>query len=65
MNLNSLTSVELDGVSMADYPDFVDAYICYAEDSNGNALSDEQLEEISDDEDYQEFVQEMAHESIF
>ena len=65
MNLNSLTSVELDGVSMADYPDFVDAYISYAEDSNGNALSDEQLEEISDDEDYQEFVQEMAHESIF
>ena len=47
---------------MADYPDFVDAYIVYAEDGNGNALSEDQLIMIGND--HPDFVQEMAHEQI-
>ena len=62
MNLSTLTHVEVDGVSMADYPDFVDAYIVYAEDGNGNALSEDQLIMIGND--HPDFVQEMAHEQI-
>ena len=60
MNLSKLTHVEIDGVSMADYPDFVDAYIVYAEDGNGNALTEDQLIAIGND--HPDFVQEMAHE---
>jgi len=47
---------------MADYPDFVDAYISYAEDSNGKALTDEQLETLTNE--HQDFVQEWAHDEI-
>ena len=62
MNIETLNNVQVEGVDMADYPDFVDAYISYAEDDNGNELSDEQLEKLT--EDNQEFVQELAHEDI-
>ena len=62
MNIETLNNVQVEGVDMADYPDFVDAYISYAEDANGNELSDEQLEKLT--EDNQEFVQELAHEDI-
>ena len=47
---------------MADYPDFVGAYIVYAEDGNGNALTEDQLIAIGND--HPDFVQEMAHEQI-
>jgi hypothetical protein len=47
---------------MLDYPDLVDAYISSADDANGNPLSDEQLEALTDDNP--EFVQEMAHDEI-
>ena len=60
MNLSTLTHIEVDGVSMADYPDFVDAYIVYAEDGNGNALTEDQLIAIGND--HPDLVQEMAHE---
>jgi len=63
MNIESLSIVEVDGVSMADYPDFVDAYISYAEDKSGNVLTDEQLSQLT--EDNQEFIQELAHEEMF
>lgn len=62
MNLSTLTHIEIDGVSMADYPDFVDAYIVYAEDGNGNELTEDQLIAIGND--HPDFVQEMAHEQI-
>jgi len=63
MNIKSLSIVEVDGVDMADYPDFVDAYISYAEDKSGNVLTDEQLSQLT--EDNQEFIQELAHEEMF
>ena len=63
MNPSTLKHVEIDGVDMADYPDFVDAYISYAEDKSGNVLTDEQLSQLT--EDNQEFIQELAHEEMF
>ena len=62
MNPSTLKHVEIDGVSWTDYPDFVDAYIVYAEDGNGNALTEDQLIAIGND--HPDFVQEMAHEQI-
>ena len=62
MNPSTLKHVEIDGVEWRDYPDFVDAFLVYAEDSNGNALTDDQLNKVA--EDHPDFVQEMAHEQI-
>jgi len=63
MNPSTLKHVEIDGVSMADYPDFVDAFLVYAEDANGNALTDDQLNKVA--EDHPDFIQELAHEEMF
>jgi len=62
MNINTLVNIEIDGVDMMDYPDFVDAYISYAEDINGNVLPDDMLARLT--EDNQDFVQELAHEEM-
>ena len=62
MEIAGLRNVSVSGINMADYPDFVDAYISYAEFSNGQSLTDEQLETLTNDN--QEFVQEMAHDEI-
>lgn len=62
MEIAGLRNVSVSGINMADYPDFVDAYISYAESSNGQALTDDQLETLTNDN--QEFVQEMAHDEI-
>ena len=62
MNIAGLRNVSVGGINIADYPDFVDAYICYAEDSNGKALNENQLEHITNN--YPEYVQEMAHDEI-
>ena len=62
MKISGLRNVSVSGINMDDYPDFVDAYISYAEDSNGRPLTDEQLETLTNNN--QEFVQEMAHDEI-
>tara|TARA_B110000285_G_scaffold213045_1_gene257071 strand:+ start:99 stop:299 length:201 start_codon:yes stop_codon:yes gene_type:complete len=62
MNIYDLRNVVIDGICMADYPDFVDAYIAEATDARGNPLSDEQLEELTNDNS--EFVQQMAHDEV-
>jgi hypothetical protein len=62
MNINSLTNVTIAGVCTTDYPDFVDAYIASADDANGNPLSDQQLEALTNDNS--EFVQAQAHDEI-
>ena len=62
MDIKSLKNVVIDGICLNDYPDFVDAYIASADDSNGNPLTDEQLEALTDNNS--EFVQEMAHDEV-
>ena len=52
MNLNGhevrKASLEVDGVDPTDYPDFCDAYFCYAEYTNGIPLTDDELEQLED-----------------
>ena len=40
-----LTDYELEDVKSWDYPDFSDAFISYAEDENGKELTEEQIQE--------------------
>lgn len=39
-------SIEIDGIDTEDYPDFVDAYITYAEYEDGTPLTDEELHDF-------------------
>ena len=44
-----IDNIEIDGIDMHDYPDFVDAYISYATYENGIELNDDELEELNND----------------
>ena len=59
MDITKLINIEVEGVSMADYPDFVDAHISYAEHNTGYPLSEGELDELTNN--HPDFVQEMAH----
>jgi hypothetical protein len=48
IDVNKLENIEVDGIDTRDYPDFVDAFISYAE-MDGVELTDEQLDELNDD----------------
>lgn len=54
-NIN-IKSIEIENVSMSDYPDFCDAFISYAETNNGKVLTDEELEQLTDNN--QDFINE-------
>ena len=43
---SNLINVQVDGVDTKDYPDFVDAYISYAEYEDGTELTEDELERI-------------------
>ena len=62
MNINGLIDVQIDGINMYDYPDFVDAYVSFAIDEEGNILTDDQLDQLA--QDHPEWLQEMAHDEI-
>ena len=53
-----LKSLEVDDVDMSDYPDFSDAYISYAEFTDGTPLSDDELDALQDQ--HGELAQELA-----
>ena len=57
------TTLELDGVDRRDYPDFCDAYFSYAEYEDGTELTDDELEQLT--EDNPDLVNSMAHESLY
>ena len=40
-----ITDYQIEGIDSQDYPDFCDAYLSYAEDENGNELTDKELED--------------------
>ena len=46
-----IDNIEIDGIDMHDYPDFVDAYILSA-DYDGKEMTEDQLDEINDDRDF-------------
>lgn len=50
LNNLEVTDVEVDGIDMKDYPDFVDAYIDSAKFvSSGKELNDEELVKLQED----------------
>ena len=51
MELTKVTNIQFDGIDHRDYPDFCDAYICYAE-YDGEPMTDEQLEELHENIDF-------------
>ena len=53
MNLDyaKISDVEVDGIDTADYPDFCDAFISYAE-YDGRAMTDTELDTLNDDSDF-------------
>jgi len=51
MDYSKIAEIEIDGVDTSDYPDFVDAYISYAE-YDGKPMTGHQLEELNEDTDF-------------
>ena len=60
LDTRKLENVVMADVQMFDFPDFVDAYVEYAE-INGVELTDAQYDEVN--ENY-EFLQQSAYESL-
>jgi hypothetical protein len=58
----SIASLEVDGVDSTDYPDFCDAYFSYAHFEDGDDLTDDDLEELT--EKYADVLNMMAFESL-
>ena len=52
LNKINVGSIEFDGIDHKDAPDYVDAYISYAEFEDGTALNDDQLELLSSYNDW-------------
>lgn len=53
-------SLEVDGIDSSDYPDFCDAFFSYAEFEDDTALTDAELDELT--ERYADVVNMMAHD---
>ena len=47
IDVNKLENIEVEGIDTKDYPDFVDAFISYAE-IDGVKLEDRQLDYLND-----------------
>ena len=52
MDYKKIDNIEVDGIEPKDYPDFSNAYIVSA-DYDGVPMTDEQLDEINDDGQFQ------------
>ena len=53
-----ITNYKLEDVKSLDYPDFCDAFISYAEDENGKEMTEEQIQEWTEnnEEDFYEMI---------
>ena len=58
-------SIELDGIDSDDYPDFVDAYVISAEFEDGTPLSEEELEQLTDELHQSGELSDMAAQSLY
>lgn len=59
---NNIQEIELDGIDHKDHPDYVDAFITYAEFEDGTELTSEELDELNDE--HRDFVYELVFESL-
>ena len=57
-----LTDYKIEDVKSWDYPNFCDAYISYAEDENGKEMTEQQIQEWT--ENNEEEFYEMVLESL-
>jgi len=62
LNGRKVIDVAVDGVDSKDYPDFCDAYFYTGFYEDGTELTDNELEELT--EEYPEVVNEMAYASL-
>ena len=63
MDIKNCEDIVVDGVDVADYPDFTDAYIASATCSKcGRELTEEECEKLTTD--YPEVVHELAYQSL-
>ena len=62
IDVNKLEKIEVDGIDIGDYPDFVDAFISYAE-IDGVELTDEQLDELN--ENYPDLIYDAVLNKLF
>ena len=55
-----ITNYEIEDVKSSDYPDFCDAFISYAEEENGNEMTEQQIEEWTEnnEEEFYDMIQE-------
>jgi len=58
-------SIQIDGIDPDDYPDFVDAYIVSAEFEDGTPLSEEELEQLTDELYQSGELGDMAAQSLY
>lgn len=57
-----VSSIEVDGVNDWDAPDFADAYVTYAQYADGTPLSDDELDQLTDE--HGDLVNQAAHGSL-
>lgn len=62
LNGQKVQNIQIDGINRRDYPDFVDAYISYAEFQNGEPLTADQLDDLNDE--CGESINEMIHDRV-
>lgn len=56
------STVQIEDVNMSDYPDFCDAFVSYAEYTDGTPVSDEDLEKLNEDK---YLIDELIHDSLY
>jgi len=57
-----ISTIEIEGIETRDYPDFADAYVDYAEYTDGTPLSSEELDQFQNENG--DLVHELAHNSL-
>lgn len=51
LDLSKIQNVQVENIRMYDYPDFVDAYISYAE-IDGRELTEDELDALNENQDF-------------
>jgi hypothetical protein len=63
LNGRAVVDATVDGIDLRDYPDFCDAYFDSAVYEDGTALTDDELIELTDNN--QDVVHEMVYDTIY
>jgi hypothetical protein len=63
LDVVDLSSLQIEGIYMDDYPDFCDAYFSDGNRLDGTKLLDDELEKLTDD--FPEMLNEMALNTIY